>query len=250
MKILFTLFSLLLLASCASITEEIDPTANWTAEELYEHAKQALYLGNFEEATDYFESLEARYPFGKYAIQTQLEIAYAYYKNDEQISAIAALQRFIRFNPENKHLDYAYYLIGLANYRKGRGVLDAYLPRDFSDIDQNHLVNAFNAFKKLVTLYPKSKYSNDARLRMIYLRNKLAESELKIAKYYTRRGAHLASINRLRYLLSNYPSSPFIEDALTILKTNYSKIKQQDKVKEVEKLLSNYKKQPIYWRKS
>ena len=249
MKHLITILSLLTLVACATTVEK-DPTEGWSDQKLYEHAKQALQIGEFQSATNYFETLEARYPFGKYAIQTQLEIAYAYYKNDEPISAIAALDRFIRFNPKNKHLPYAYYLKGLTLYKKGRGFLDPYMPRDFSDIDQKHLQTAFLAFKKLINLYPKSQYSNDARLRMVYLRNKLAESELKIARYYTLRGAHISSINRLKYLLNNYPSSPFIKDALSLLKENYLQIKDLKQAKQIQQLINHYHPTLIHWRKS
>ncbi len=249
MKHLLLIFGLLSLLACGTTVEK-DPTEGWSDQKLYEHAKQALQIGEFQSATNYFETLEARYPFGKYAIQTQLEIAYAYYKNDEPISAIAALDRFIRFNPKNKHLAYAYYLKGLTLYKKGRGFLDPYMPRDFSDIDQMHSVNAFLAFKQLINLFPKSQFSNDARLRMVYLRNKLAESEYKIARYYTTRSAHISSINRLTFLLNNYPSSPFINEALVLLKENFSQIKDVEKAKMIEKLNAEYQATIIHWRKS
>jgi outer membrane protein assembly factor BamD len=248
MKQFILIISLLTLTACSTV--EKDPTEGWSDQKLYEHAKQALHAGEFKSATNYFEILEARYPFGKYAIQTQLEIAYAYYKNNEPVSAIAALDRFIRFNPKNKHLPYVYYLKGLTLYSKGRSFFDSYMPTDFSDIDQKHLAEAFLAFKTLVNLYPKSQYSNDARLRMVYLRNKMAESELKIARYYTLRGAHISSINRIKYLLNQYPSSPFIKDALVLLKENYQNIKHAKQAKMTETLIKQYEANLIYWRKS
>ena len=68
-----------------------------------------------------FEKLEARYPYGRYAQQAQIEIAYAYYKANEPASALAACDRFIKLHPNHPNVDYIYYLKGLVNFNDDLG---------------------------------------------------------------------------------------------------------------------------------
>ena len=143
------LAGMLVLSGCASL--DSDPNEGLTAKELYEKATLSLRSGSFQEAIEFFETLEARYPFGQYALQTQLEIAYAYYKFAEMDSAIAAADRFIKLNPRNPKVDYAYYLKGLANYNRGRGLLEKFFPRDFAKTDQQPIKDAYQDFNTLVT---------------------------------------------------------------------------------------------------
>ncbi|MEJ2481281.1 MAG: outer membrane protein assembly factor BamD [Acidihalobacter sp.] len=150
---------------------------------------------------------EARYPFGKYATQAQLNIAYAYYRNSEPKSAMAAAQRFINEHPRSPHIDYAYYLMGLADFQSTSGIVAFFRPNSAYEVDVTPLRKSFLAFKTLLEKFPHSRYAPDARKRMVYLRNQLAAHELYVAHYYMRRGAYVAVVNRCKDVLTTYAGS-------------------------------------------
>jgi outer membrane protein assembly factor BamD len=210
------------LAACASLDE--DPTEGWSAGKLYEEAKSALDSRNYQTAIDYYTTLEARYPFGHYAQQAQLEQAYAYYKSEQPDSAIAAADRFIKLHPQNQHVDYAYYLKGLAHFSRTKGYLDFIVPSDPSQKDPTPLLRAFDDFGYLVRTYPNSRYAPDAQQRMIYLRNELAEYELGVADYYMRRGAWVAAANRAKYVVEHYQGAASMPEALKTMIAAYREL--------------------------
>ncbi len=216
--VLLTLF----IFGCA--TSPDDKYAKMSAQELYNEAKTSLSAGDYENAISTFEQLEARYPFGKYAQQAQLEIAYAYYKFDEPDSCIATADRFIRNNPGNPHIDYAYYLKGLANYTRGASLVDRVGSRDPSDRDTRALRDAFNDFSQLVKKFPDSRYAKDATQRLVYLHNMLAKYEINVAEYYMKRGAWVAAANRAKYVIENYQRAPAAQDALDVLVRAYTRM--------------------------
>jgi outer membrane protein assembly factor BamD len=205
------------LAACALLPDQVDETEGWSAQKLYSKAKDALDDGSYESAINYFEKLEARYPFGQYAQQALLETAYAYYKYDEPESATATLDRFIKTYPRNPHIDYAYYLKGLVNFDRTSTLLDRYLPRDPTERDAGAARDSFFDFQQLVQRFPDSKYAKDARLRMAYLRNNLAKYDVHVADYYMRRGAYIAAANRAKHVIEKYPRTPAVPEALKIL---------------------------------
>jgi outer membrane protein assembly factor BamD len=225
--VLFTL-------GCASSPD--DEFANMSAQELYDKAKDSLTSGDYETAINTFEQLEARYPFGKYAQQAQLEIAYAYYKFDEPDSCIATADRFIRNNPGNPNLAYAYYLKGLANYTRGSQFMDRMSSREPSDRDTRALRDSFNDFTQLVKKFPDSRYTQDATQRLVYLHNMLAKYEIKVAEYYMRRGAYVAAANRAKYVIENYQRTPAAQDALKVLARAYAKMGMEDLADDVERV--------------
>jgi len=193
-----------------------------SAEEMFNEAKTTLSEENYESAIKKFESLQSRYPYGRYAQQAQLEIAYAYYKQKDAesiVSAISAADRFIKQYPNSTHVDYAYYLKGLANFHGETGLLG--LLGDPTERDPKAAQESFSAFKDLVARFPNSKYAPDARLRMHYLINALAKYEIHVASYYQRRGAHIAAVNRAKEVLTLYPNAPATRDALLILVKSY-----------------------------
>lgn len=204
--------------------EEVEIAENETAEKLYEKAHGALITGDTTEAVEKFELLETRYPFGRYAQQAQLELAYAYYKQDKSELALDSINRFIKLNPLHPSIDYAYYLQGLIKFDSGKSVIHWIIPRDPSDNDPTSLREAFNVFSLLIEKYPASEYADDAKLRMIYLRNELAEYELKVAKFYIRRGAYVASINRIKYIMGHYQGAEIMPEALQVLEQAYTKL--------------------------
>ncbi len=215
MRRLFVYLCLLpFLAGCASI---VDPTKDWSAERFYTEGKKALEKKNYATAIKHFETLEARYPYGPYAEQAELEMAYAYYKDSEPASAIAGADRFIRMHPTHPNVDYAYYLKGLASYDEQPTFLDRMMGKhDISDRDPKAVREAFDAFRELVTRFPNSKYADDAGRRMYNLMNALAQNEIHVAKYYFSRAAYVAAVNRCKYVIEHYQRATALEDALGI----------------------------------
>jgi outer membrane protein assembly factor BamD len=225
MRYLRPLAALVLLAlaasGCGLLPGSEDPTKDWSASQLYSEARSSLARGDYEDAIKHYELLEARYPFGRYAQQAQVEVAYAYYKYDEPDSAIAAADRFIKMHPQHPHVDYAYYLKGLANFNRNMGFVERRLPQDPSRRDTGAQRQSFQDFAELVNRYPASKYAADARQRMVYLRNSLAQHELHVADYYMRRGAYVAAANRAKYVVEQYQRAPAVPEALVILANAY-----------------------------
>jgi len=219
---------LTLFAGCGLLPEQIDETKGWSASKLYFAGKEYLADGNFAQAIKMFENLEARYPYGAYAQQAQLEVAYAYYKDNEPASAVAAAERFIKLHPNHPHVDYAYYLRGLANFVEDQSLIARLGDQDMSDRDPKSARDAFDAFQQLATRFPESKYTPDAVARMKYLVNALASSEVHVAVYYYKRGAYVAAANRGKYVLEHYRQSPALEEALAIMAKSYDKLGLND----------------------
>lgn len=220
------LFLLLTLSACSFFSPLPDGnseslTSTVPADQLYADAKSELDDGNYEKAIKGFEALQSRYPYGRFAQQAQLEIAYAYFKQKEPEAALAAADRFIKQYPNNPHVDYAYYLKGLINFNEDLGIFGSIVQPDLSDRDPQAARDAFDSFKELVTRYPESKYAVDSRLRMQYLINTLARHEIHVASYYLRRGAYVAAVNRAEEVLANYPQTPATRDALGIMVKAY-----------------------------
>ena len=215
-------FLLLTLTACSSVSDADKQAKMPSAEEMFNEAKTTLSEENYESAIKKFESLQSRYPYGRYAQQAQLEIAYAYYKQHDVesiVSAISAADRFIKQYPNSPQVDYAYYLKGLANFHGETGLLG--LLGDPTERDPKAAQDSFAAFKDLVARFPNSKYAPDARLRMQYLINALAKYEIHVASYYQRRGAYIAAANRAKEVLTLYPNAPATHDALLILVKSY-----------------------------
>ncbi|MEW5967537.1 MAG: outer membrane protein assembly factor BamD [Pseudomonadota bacterium] len=228
----------LALGGCGLLPEVQDETAGWSAQRLYSEAKDNLNSGNYERAVKLFETLEARYPFGRFAQQAQLEIAYAYYKDNEPVSAIAAADRFIKLHPNHPHVDYAFYLKGLVNFNDDLGYLGQLVDQDLSERDPRAARDAFLAFKELVTRFPESKYAPDSTARMKYLVNALANHEVHVARYYLKREAWVAAANRAKEVLKTYPEAPAMEEALAILVVAYDKLKLTDLRDDARRVLA------------
>jgi len=239
---------LLWLGGCGLLPDLQDETRGWSAQKLYTEAKAALSEGDYDKAIKYYETLEARFPYGRYAQQAQLEIAYAYYKSRETASALAAADRFIKLHPNHPHVDYAYYLKGLINFNDDLGFLGYLVTQDLSDRDPQAARDSFEAFKELVTRFPESKYTQDALARMNYLLNALAKHEAAVAHYYYRRGAYVAAVNRAQNLLKQYPQAPANEDALAILWASYDKLGLTELRDDARRILERNFPQSAYLR--
>jgi outer membrane protein assembly factor BamD len=212
---------MLALPGCQWLPEVKDETANYSAERLYKEAHDSLLEGNYTRAIKMYDTLEARFPYGRYAQQAILESAYANYRAGEAATAVAACDRFIRTYPNHPNVDYAYYLKGLVNFREDQGILGYVYELDPSEREPKGMRDSFLTFKELVAKFPKSRYADDAIDRMKYLSNALALYEVKVARYYYNRGAYVAAINRAQASLVNFPRTPANEEALDILVKSY-----------------------------
>ncbi len=199
---------------------------------------QSMEDNHFEQAIRKFEKLQSRYPYGKYAQQAQLEIAYAYYKQGEPAPSLSGLERFIKQYPNSPHLDYVYYLKGLLNFDENLGgTLNRISRQDPSERDPKSMRDAFDAFKEMVARYPNSRYAPDAILRMQYLINTLAASDVHVANYYLRRGAYIAAANRAKGVLQDYPQSSPTREALIVLVKAYSALGLNDLQNDAQRIL-------------
>lgn len=212
------------LAACSSFNSSEDETVGWSAQRIYGEAKDKMAVRDWPNAVKLLERLEARYPYGRYAQQAQLEIAYANWKDGERASAIAAADRFIKLYPNHPNVDYAWYLKGLINFYELQGMLSWLTTPDMSDRDPKAARDAFAAFKEVVTRFPDSMYAEDSHARMRFLVNALASNEVFVARYYMKRGAFVAAANRAQYAIEHYPQAPAVEEAMAILMRAYDEL--------------------------
>lgn len=234
---------LVTLAACSALK---DPEIKGTAEELYATGKSEMASSNWPNAIKYLEKVEGRAGGGLIAQQSQLDLAYAYWKSGEKAQALSTLDRFIKLNPSSPGLDYALYLRGMVNFIDDSGMLAALTRQSMSERDQQASREAYQSFKQLVDQFPDSRYAADARLRMDYVVNMLAEYEVQVARYYLRRGALVAAANRAQQALTTYPQTPATEEALYILAQAYDRLgldKLRDDTDRVLKL--NFPESPL-----
>jgi len=216
--------ALLGLSGCGLLPDKTDETAKWSAEKLYAEAREEMSGAHYEAAIKLFQRLEANYPFGTYATQAQMEIAYAQYKAQDQAEALASVERFIKLHPNHPQVDYMYYLRGLINFNDQIGFLSTIYSQDPTERDPKATREAFAAFKALVDRFPNSKYAPDAIARLNYLINAMASYEVHVANYYYRRGAYVAAVNRAQAAVADYSESPSREEALFIMIRSYDKL--------------------------
>lgn len=226
-----------LIGACGLLPEEQDETKGWSAQKIYAEAKDNLGKANYEQAIKYYQKLESRYPYGRFAQQAQIEIAYAYYKDSEPVQAVVAADRFIKLHPNHPNVDYVYYLKGLANFNDDLGWAGYVTGQDLSERDPKAAREAFDAFKELATRYPGSRYTPDAVARMNYLLNALASHEVHVARYYMKRGAYVAAANRAQFALKTYPQAPANEEGLVILVKAYDALGMTDLRGDAERVL-------------
>jgi outer membrane protein assembly factor BamD len=209
------------LFGCASNN---DQTSSWTVQKLYQEAKDEMSAGAYDKAIGYYEKLEGRAAGTPLAQQAQLDKAWAQYKTNEPIQAIATLDRFIKLHPASPALDYALYLKGLVNFNDTLGLFSSLAKQDLAERDPKQAKESFEAFRELVGRFPDSKYAPDAKLRMAYIRNSLARSDLYVARFYFRKGAYVAAINRAQAAIDEYREVPAVEEALFILYESYDRL--------------------------
>ena len=233
-----------LLSSCSyweGALKQADPTVGMSAAEIYMQGKEFLDVEDYPNSIKYFDILEARYPFGKYSTQAMLDLAYAAYQSNLKDEAIVNCDRFIRLYPNHPNVSYAYYLRALSNFDKDRNFITEIFAQDPSKYDVTKLRQSFDDFTIVVNKFPKSKYAKDSRNRLIYIKNMIAENELYIAKYYSKRSAHVAAIERVKYMLKNYSGTPSSEEGLLVMINSYNNLKMKDLAYDTSRVLKeNY----------
>ena len=208
-----------LLVGCSSTTE--DKTAGWSPNRIHSEAKDEMNSGAYDKAIPLFEKLEGRAAGTPLAQQAQIDKAYAHDKAGENAEAIATLDRFMKLHPTSPALDYALYLKGLVNFNDNLGLFSFISRQDLSERDQKAAKDSFESFGELVTRFPESRYAKDARQRMTYIVNSLAQYEVHVARHYYQRGAYVAAISRAQTALADYQGVPALEEALYILIQSY-----------------------------
>lgn len=212
------------LTGCSSISELIDkPDDDKTVAEFYEDATEAFEAEQWDAAIEEYEKLKAYFPYGNYAEQSYLELAYAYYKYDEPESAIRELEEFMRLFPKHKELPYAYYLRALAADSITRSWLDSFIT-DPATRDAKSADRAYGYYVELINRFPKSDYARQASKRLLVLRNQMARHEVQVAEFYLEREAYLAAVNRARRVLEDYPNAAETGEAIRILAYSYDKL--------------------------
>jgi outer membrane protein assembly factor BamD len=209
-----------LLSACSS-TPAKDETVGWSPNKLFAEAIDERNARNYDKAVSHFEKLEGRAAGTLLSQQAQLEKAYTHHLSEEKAQAIVTLDRFIKLHPTSPALDYALYLKGVVNFNDNLGLFGSMAQQDLSERDQKAARTAFEAFGELVNRFPESRYTSDARQRMIYIVNALAQHEVHVARYYYSRGAYVAAINRAQAALTDFRDAPALEEALFILVKSY-----------------------------
>ena len=195
---------------------------------IYREAREDLDNSNWQAAVFKYEMLEARFPFSDPAKQGQLDLMYAYYRNHDNESAIDQADQFIRENPTHPRVDYAHYLKGLVYFEGGANWLERFFRVDINRRPPQEARQAFQSFQTLSQQFPNSPYAADARQRMIYVRNRLADYEIQVARYYMKRGAYVGAANRARGVIEQYDGAPATDEALQIAAAAYRKLGIED----------------------
>jgi outer membrane protein assembly factor BamD len=220
---MIALFSFLL-AGCSTTTDLAEAYRGESPQQIYQRGKEALRRGSNSEAIKRFEALEIQYPYGAYTENAQLFLIYAYYMKDEYPLAVASADRFIRTNPANPHIDYVYYIRGLADYYQNIGFLERLFAVDLATRDLTQIQKSYNDFNELVLRFPYSPYAPSAHQYMIYLRNVLANHELEVAQYYYNRRAYIAAANRASGLVAHFQGTPSVLNALVLMVKAYHQL--------------------------
>jgi outer membrane protein assembly factor BamD len=229
----------MLTVGCSSTKE--DKTANWSPNRIYAEAKDEANSGAWDKAVPLYEKLEGRAAGTPLAQQAQLDKAYAQHMAREKPAALATIDRFMKLHPASPAIDYALYLKGVINFNDDLGLFSWMTRQDLSERDQKAAKESFESFKELITRFPESRYTPDARLRMNYIVNSLAQYEVHVARYYYTRGAYLAAINRAQLALADYREVPALEEALYIMYLSYDKLGMNDLRDDTQRVLTkNY----------
>ncbi len=221
----------LAMSACSSSPDKRLDVPKSSPESLYSQARTSMELGNYGKATRLLEALDSRYPFGAYKTQVQLDLIFAYYKQDDTANAVANIDRFIRLNPTHKDIDYVYFMRGLVNMQADEYLFHDLLNIDRTDRDPTHSEDAFKDFAKMIKQFPNSKYAADAQQRMQAIKDRLGRYSIHVAEYYMKMNAWTAAASRAQYVLESFSGTPSTEKALEIMVSAYGEL-GQNKLKD------------------
>ncbi|MBS9778055.1 MAG: outer membrane protein assembly factor BamD [Gammaproteobacteria bacterium] len=234
------LISLFFFVAGCSLTEK-DETLTWSAQKIYNEAKTSMDKGSLTKARTYYGKLLSRFPFGRYAQQSGLDLIQLEYKDKEYDKATAQADKFIRLYPQSQHADYARYMKGVIAYSRDVSMLDKLIPTNIAQSDQSMMRKAYQDFAELTANSPNGEYSEDAKMRMVFLRNISAEHEIYVAEYYMRRGAFLAAANRGQYVVSQYSRTPAVALGLAVMVRSYTELNMPKLAADAKRILDkNY----------
>lgn len=223
------------LAGCSAI--EKDETLAWSVQKLYNEAKTTMNKGSLTTARSYYNKLLARYPFGRYAQQSGLDLIQLEYKDKEYDKATAQADKFIQLYPRSPYADYARYMKGVIAYSRDVSIIDKIVPTNIAQSDQSMMRKAYEDFAELTAQSPTGEYSEDAKMRMVFLRNISAEHEIYVAEYYMRRGAFLAAANRGQHVVAKYSRTPAVPLGLAVMVRSYKEMKMPDLAADAQRVL-------------
>jgi len=240
-RVALTVFATLLIAGCGGKSAQVDPTIDWSAERLYEEAKELIVAGSWNDARERLTSIESRYPFGVYAQQALIDLAYVNWRDEEPEQALATIERFHQLYPNHRAADYVLYLKGLVTFTPASAFLSGVTGQDPAERDPKGLRRSYDAFRELIERFPDSNYAKDARARMAWLVNTIAMNEVYIARYFYERAAYVAALNRAQAVITDFEAVPAAEEALYIMMLSYEKLGMTELRDDAERvLLANY----------
>ncbi len=224
--------------ACSSSNYNKDEVPDVSPQNLYKTAQSAMLSGDYTQAKQYLEAIDSRYPFGDLAEQVQLDLIYVYYKSRESDLTSAQINRFLRLSPTSPNTDYVIYMKGLNEIQKRSDMIQEFIGLNRSQKDPTNYYEAFKIFKGLIETYPNSQYVADARQRMIFIKQQLAERELKIAEYYFERGAYLSSIRHCQNVLYSYRGTPSLNPSLKLMAKAYDKLNLHEPAENTRRVLA------------
>lgn len=240
-KTVILLIIAVFLAGCAGTPDVSTLYKDQSETKIFRDGEHLMLKGNYSEAVKHFEVINSRYPFGKYSRQTQLNLIYAYLKNDDVPSALAAADLYIKLYPTGPYVDYVYYMRGLIRFEQNHGFFEKYFPTDFAKRDLTTAKQAYSDFSLLLHYFPRSKYAPDAKVRLCYIRNIIARHELQVAQFYFDRKAYVAAANRANTVVKNYQGAPVVPQALVLMVKSYRNLKlTQDANETMQVLQTNF----------
>jgi outer membrane protein assembly factor BamD len=225
-----------LVAGCAG-NDEVENEVSDLAQ-AYETAQTSISNGNYRRGIQIFEAIQARYPFSDLSRQIQLELMYAYFKSGQREQSVEAADTFMRENPTHERVDYALYIKGISYFEEGKSFLERWFRRDVTKRPPKDVDLAYASLRRLVERYPASEYAADARQRMIYLKNRMADYENHVAEYYIRRGAYVAALNRAKSALEEYNGAEGNARSLQLMAEAYENLGMGDLAADTRRVLA------------
>ena len=215
---------LLALAACAK-EPPFDPVAK------FKDAEDKMQHFRFEDARKAYQEIQEKAPDRSYDADIMLRIADTYYGEEKYAEAQVEYKAFINFHPVHRDASYAQYQVGMCSYQEITTI----------DRDPSLTRTALNEFQALLAKYPGSPYEEEAKKYIAECRDKLAEYELYVGRFYHKKGSFLAAVGRFEKLLKDYPGSTAEQDALYYSALSYQELGEKAKaISDFETLAEKY----------